>query len=165
MNFETILAPIKINGVSQYNSNENVISIPGTDWSQRMVEEFHVFEVPNSGKDIIRYKPEYLTFRKREYGAMDNLHSIEKLIILNFKEDYDLFLRDKDFCPTYRERIRKYVSYLLYTGVWAELPDDEKLVFFFSPEQIELKNSPIPFRNSMHNKYYELNKLLSNFVV
>lgn len=158
------MAPVKVQGVTDYTERK-VFSIPCTQWSQQVVEDFNVYEIPNTGSNIIRYKPVYLTFRKGEEGEMSNLYKIEKLIILNFNQDLKIFLKDKSFNINYRQKVKAYAEYMQNIGIWNQLPDTDKLVFFLSDTFIELKNKPRPLVNNYNSEYFELSKLLNNSVV
>lgn len=165
VNFDSMLAPVKLNGVSNANLDRKVFSIPCNDWTQHVVNEFQLYEISNSGKDVLWYKPSYLTFRKKGFGEMENLLKIEKMMLLNFSEDLVLFLNDRSFSQVLRRRVKEYANYMLESGVWDKLPEGEKLIFFLGSDKIELKNSPIPLKNNRRNRYFELNKLLNNEVV
>lgn len=154
-----------INGTMKFYEKE-VFSIPTAKWSEQAINELKVYECPNSGKYLIKHKPLYITFRKSGGGEMDKLFKVEDIIILNFHDDFDTFLKDESYSVNYRDRVKGYVDYLLENKIWAELPKDEKQVFILSDNVIKLKNRPKPKNgNNSFRAYYELADLLNKELV
>lgn len=154
-----------INGTMKFYEKE-VFSIPTAKWSEQAINELMVYECPNNGKHIIKHKPLYITFRKSGGGEMDKLFKVEDIIILNFHDDYDTFLKDVNYSENYRNRVSGYVDYLIENKIWTELPRDEKQVFILSDNVIELKNKPKPKNgNNSFRAYYELADLLNKKLV
>jgi len=150
-----------INGTMKFYEKE-VYSIPTAKWSEEAINELMVYECPNSGRYLIKHKPLYITFRKSGGGQMDKLFKIEDIIILNFHNDYEAFLKDENYSINYRNRVRGYVDYLMKNKIWTELHQDEKQVFILSDNPIELKNKPKPKNgNNSFRAYYELADLLN----
>ena len=154
-----------INGTMKFYEKE-VFSIPTAKWSEQAINEFKVYECPNRGKYLIKQKPLYLTFRKSGGGEMDKLFKVEDIIILNFHDDLDTFMKDENYSENYRNRVKGYIDYLLENKIWAELHKDEKQVFILSDNVIELKNKPKPKNgNNSFRAYYELADLLNKELV
>ena len=154
-----------INGTMKFYEKE-VFSIPTAKWSELALNELMVYECPNRGKYLIKHKPLYITFRKSGGGEMERLFKVEDIIILNFYEDFDTFLKDENYSENYRNRVKGYVDYLLENNIWIELPKDEKQVFILSDNVIELKNRPKPRNgNNSFRAYYELADLLNKELV
>lgn len=154
-----------INGTMKFYEKE-VFSIPTATWSEQAINELMVYECPNKGKYLIKHKPLYITFRKSGGGEMDKLFKVEDIIILNFHDDYETFLKDENYSENYRTRVKGYVEYLLENRIWLELPKDEKQVFILSNNTIELKNRPRPKNgNNSFRAYYELADLLNKKLV
>ncbi|QZE14956.1 hypothetical protein K4L44_03775 [Halosquirtibacter laminarini] len=154
-----------INGTMKFYEKE-VYSIPTADWSEQAINDLKVYECPNSGKYLMNHKPLYITFRKKGGGEMDKLFKIEDIIILNFHDDYETFLKDVNYSEDYRKRVKDYVDYMLKNKIWSALPKDEKQVFMLSNKAIELKNKPKPKNgNNSFRTYYELADLLNEDLV
>ncbi|WP_281612921.1 hypothetical protein [Flammeovirga sp. SubArs3] len=154
-----------INGTMKFYEKE-VFSIPTAKWSEQAINKLKVYECPNSGKYLIKHKPLYITFRKSGGGEMDKLFKVEDIIILNFHDDFETFLKDENYSENYRNRVNGYVDYLLEKKIWIELPKDEKQVFILSDNIIELKNKPKPKNgNNSFRAYYELADLLNKKLV
>lgn len=153
-----------INGAMKFYEKE-VYSIPSADWSQQAINDYSIYECPNEGRYIIKQKPLYITFRKNGGGEMEKLYKIEKIIILNFKADYEAFLLDETYDQSYRDRVKAYAEYMLEKEKWKELPSDTKQVFVLSNNPIELKNRPKPERNNSFRAYYELADLLNKEIL
>ncbi len=148
-----------INGAMKFYEKE-VFSIPIGKGSEQAIKDFYVYECPNSGSFLIKYKPLFITFRKSGGGEMEKIYKVEDIIILNFKRDYKAFLKDDNYDVSYRNRVEKYVNF-----VWPDenkLPEDDKQVFILSENPIELKNRPKPKNgNNSFRAYYELADLLN----
>ncbi|MDQ1773060.1 hypothetical protein GQR60_19960 [Labilibaculum sp. A4] len=154
-----------INGTMKFYEKE-VFSIPTAKWSEQAIDELKVYECPNDGKYLIKHKPLYITFRKSGGGEMDKLFKVEEIIILNFYDDFETFMKDENYSVNYRDRVKGYVDYLLENKIWVELPKDEKQVFILSDNVIELKNRPRPKNgNNSFRAYYELADLLNKELV
>lgn len=151
----------KINEAMYFYEKE-VFSIPTADWSNKAINNFHVYECPNSGRYQIKQKPLYLTFRKSGGGEMEKLYKIEEIIILSFSKDYQTFLEDDRYSETTRKCVRNYVDYMQQNNNWGEvLPDDEKQVLVLSEQTIELPHKPKPRVNNSFRAYYKLSDLLN----
>lgn len=153
-----------INGTMKFYEKE-VFSIPTAKWSSEAINNFHVYECPNSGKYLIKYKPLFLTFRNSGGGEMEKLYKVDDVIILNFKKDYDTFLNDPNYAPEISGKVKGYVEYLMEKGIWGGLPSDEKQVFILSENAIELKNKPKPAKNNSFRAYYKLADLLNEKIL
>lgn len=154
-----------INGTMKFYEKE-VLSIPTRKASEDLLNDLLIYECPNEGRYLIKHKPLYITFRKSGGGEMDKLFKVEKVIILNFHEDYETFLKDESYIIDYRNRVKGYVDYLIDNKLWIELPHDDKQVFILSENVIELKNSPKPKNgNNSFRAYYELADILSKDLV
>lgn len=152
-----------INGTMKFYEKE-VYSIPTAQWSQKAIDDYKIYECPNKGAHLIKQKPLYLAFRKSGGGEMDKLFKVEDIIIMNFAKDYETLLKDENYSPEIRNRVRGYVEYML-ENIWPAMPDDEKQVFLLSDNTIELKNKPKPKRNNSFRSYYELADLLNKEIV
>jgi hypothetical protein len=149
-----------INGAMKFYEKE-VYSIPTEEWSQFAIEQYEIYECPNKGNYLFKYKPLYLTFRGT-HGVMEKLYRIEKIIILNFKNDLNTFQLDETYSKTIRKNVHAYAEYMLKEKIWPRLPDDDKQVFILANETIELPKKPRPRKNNTFRAYYELADLLSN---
>jgi hypothetical protein len=142
-----------------------VFSIPTKEWSFEAIERFNVYECPNEGKYLTRFKPLYLAFRRSNGGVMDKLHPADNIIILNFRNDYETFLRDKEnYSESVKVQVRGYVDFMLGHGRWNELPSDTKQVFILATHKIDLPKRPRPRINNSFRTYYTLADLLQNEV-
>lgn len=153
-----------INGTMKFYEKE-VFSIPTAKWSSEAINNFHVYECPNSGKYLIKYKPLFLTFRSSGGGEMEKLYKVDDIIILNFKKDYDTLLNDSNYPLEIKNKVKGYVENLMENGIWGGLPSDEKQVFILSENAMDLKNKPKPKRNNSFRAYYKLTDLLGMEVV
>jgi hypothetical protein len=149
-----------INGAMKFYEEE-VYSIPTADWSNEAINNFFVYECPNSGTYIIKKKPLYLAFRKSGGGEMDKLYKVEDLIILNFNTDFKDFMEDGNYSSEIRQKVNGYVSYMKSKKLWGDnLPEDEKQVFILSEKVINLPHNPKPPKNNTFRTYYTLSQLL-----
>lgn len=154
----------QINGAMKFYERE-VFSIPTVKWSMDAINKFHIYECPNSGKYLIKYKPLYLAFRNSGGGEMERLYKVDQIIILNFKNDLETFMDDTNYDIDARNNIRQYSEFMLSNSKWNKLPDDEKQVFVLSKNSIELKNKPRPKRNNSFRAYYELADLMNKEII
>lgn len=151
-----------IRGTMKFYERE-VYSIPTVSWSFEAIERFNVYECPNEGMYVIKYKPLFLAFRKSNGGIMERLHPVETIIVLNFKESYQTFLQDEESYPAdIRERVKKYVDFMISQGRWTELPSDTKQVFLLASHKIDLPKKPRPRVNNSFRAYYTLADVLEN---
>jgi len=151
-----------INGAMKFYEKE-VFSIPTVKWSSDAISKFYIYECPNSGKYLIKYKPLYLTFRSSGGGEMEKLYKVDEILILNFQKDLDTFLNDnKSYNSDILNNVREYAKYMKEIGLWKSLPSDDKQVFILSKNTIELKNKPKPKINNSFRAYYELADLLNS---
>lgn len=148
-----------INGTMKFYEKE-VFSIPTVDWSSSAINQFQVYECPNSGKYLIKNKPLFLTFRTTGGGEMEKLYKVEEIIILNFSEELIAFLEDENYPIATRNKVQGYAYFMKERGIWTELPNDEKQVFLLSDKTIALPHKPKPKRNNSFRAYYELAELL-----
>lgn len=151
-----------IRGTMKFYERE-VYSIPTVSWSFEAIERFNVYECPNEGMYVIKYKPLFLAFRKSNGGMMEKLHPVETIIILNFKESYQAFLQDEQSYPVdIRERVKNYVDFMIGHGHWTDLPPDTKQVFLLASHKIDLPKRPRPRVNNSFRTYYTLSDVLEN---
>jgi hypothetical protein len=151
-----------IRGSMKFYERE-VYSIPTVQWSFEAIERFNVYECPNEGMYVIKYKPLFLAFRRSNGGVMEKLHPVESIIILNFKESYETFLHDEESYPAdIRERVKNYVDFMIDQRRWTELPSDTKQVFLLASHKIDLPKQPRPRVNNSFRTYYTLADLLEN---
>lgn len=149
-----------INGVMKFYERE-VYSIPTGKRSNDAVNELKIYECPNNGKYIIKQKPLYLTFRRHGGGEMDRLYRVEDIIIINFKDEFQLFMENEGYPLRTRKAVDAYVNYIRERTDWGEkLPGDEKQIFILADKTIELIHRPKPRRNNSFRAYYSLADLL-----
>jgi len=111
---------------------------------------------------FIKQKPLYLAFRKKGGGEMEKLFKVEEVIILNFSEEFRVFMEDESYPERTREKVGSYVKHMRDNNVWSDgwLPTDEKQVFILSERAIDLPHNPRPRRNNSFRAYYKLADLL-----
>lgn len=154
-----------IKGTMKFYEKE-VISIPTRKASEKAINDFLIYECPNEGRYLIKSKPLYITFRKSGGGEMDKLFKVEEIIILNFHEDFETFMKDENYNIDHRNRVKGYVEYLIDNKLWIDLPKEDKQVFILSENFIELKDKPKPKNgNNSFRAYYELADLLNKKLV
>ena len=107
---------------------KEVLSIPAREGTLKAINDCRVYECPNEGKYQIQQQPLFLAFRRSGGGEMTELHKIDDIVILDFKEDYDMFMGDSRYSDEMKNRINKYIEII---GV----PQGEKQVFFY-PKQL-----------------------------
>jgi len=137
---------------------KEVLSIPAREGTLRAINDCRVYECPNEGKYQIQQQPLFLTFRRSGGGEMTELYKIDDIIILDFKEDYDIFMSDDRYTEKMKNRINKYIEI-------AGVPHGEKQVFFLSETTIPLVNKPKPARNNSFRAYYELADLFNKKIL
>lgn len=137
---------------------KEVLSIPARDGSLKAISVCRVYECPNEGRYEIQQQPLFLAFRRSGGGEMTELYKIDDIIILDFKEDYDVFMSDSRYSEEMKNRINKYIEII---GV----PQGEKQVFFLSKTTIPLSNKPKPQRNNSFRAYYELADLFNKEIL
>jgi len=141
---------------------EEVYSIPSKGWSNRAINQFHVYECPNKGRHVIKSTPLFLAFRQSDKkGIMDKLFKVQEIIILNFNEEFEDFKKDESYSKDIRDKVKSYVDYMIEIKKWKELPTDEKQVFVLSEKTIPLPHEPRPKSNNTFRAYYELSELMN----
>lgn len=147
-----------INGVMNFYEKE-VYSIPAGDSYKWQYNYPYIYECPNEGRNFVSMKkPLYFTFRK-EQGVMEKLFGVEEVIIMNPKQDFDLFWKSDSYSVEIKLRVKFYCDDLWGEGKYI---DNEQQFFILSlSNQIELKHKPRPRKNNSFRAYYKLAELLN----
>lgn len=149
----------KINGIMNFYEKE-VYSIPAGNSYHFQYDYPFIYECPNEGKNFKSMKkPLYFAFRK-EKGIMERLFGVEQIIIMNPKQDFNLFMADKTYSTNVKDRVKFYCN-----SLWGanNYDDNEKQFFILSlNNQIELKHKPRPKKNNSFRAYYKLSELLNS---
>lgn len=172
-NLETLLCRdyfeflTKINGTMKFYEKE-IYSIPSADWSQELIEKYHIYECLNSGRYVIKKKPLYITFRKSGGGQMERLYKIDEIIILNPMLELESF-KKSDYDKEKIDSIERYCKFMTddEKGHWKSgLPNDERQFIILSrKDNIELKEPyPKPLKNNSYRAYYTLSEILNNTI-
>jgi len=147
-----------IKGSMKFYEKE-VYSIPAGTSFKSIENDPCVYECPNSGVYLIKRTPLYLAFRQGDGGVMNQLYGLDRLIVLNPKQDLAAFNASEAYDVEIKNRISVYCRETWPDGI---LPDKEKQFFILSKKnRIPLNHEPRPKRNNPFRAYYALAELLS----